>query len=289
MESLLDFFHETYRPLRLTGRSESNAEQHRIQIRHFARFLGRMPRLDDLSDENVTRFLGWLLDKGRAPATVNKARSHLVALWRLAAEKRVVAQFPAVRVIDEPERIPEAWTIAQLKRLFRACLATPGEIRGVPASLWWEAFHRVIFDSGERTGATLSIEWAWIDLETRWLVIPASARKGRKKPMAYSLRPQTIASLQDIVRPQRQFVFEWPWTLCTFYNHYNRLLERAGLPNRRIDKPQKVRRSHASHLEARGGNATESLGHTSRRITVKNYIDPRIAKRDSHADRLPDV
>jgi hypothetical protein len=52
---------------------------------------------------------------------------------------------------------------------------------------------------------------------------------------------------------------------------------------------QKVRRTFASHIEAAGGNATQALSHTSRRVTEKSYIDPRIAIEPSHNERLFDL
>jgi hypothetical protein len=48
------------------------------------------------------------------------------------------------------------------------------------------------------------------------------------------------------------------------------------LPTDRSCKPQKMRRSHASHLKAAGGDATASLMHESDSTTRKSYLDPSI-------------
>lgn len=74
------FFESFYIPTRLVGRSKSNISQYEIQFRHFQRFLCHEPLLSDLTDETVSRFMGWFLDSGRAPATVNKARRHSMPL-----------------------------------------------------------------------------------------------------------------------------------------------------------------------------------------------------------------
>lgn len=287
MTKLHEFFRDVYQPLKLTGRSEKNKRQYEIQFRHLSRYLGREATLGDLTDETISRFLAWLYDGGRAAPTVNKARAHLLALWRLAAQKRYVAEFPAVRALDEPERIPQAWTIDQLRRLLAACRATPGEFCGVPASLWWLAFHRVMWVTGERTGATLGLRWDWLDMTTGWLLVPADARKGRRKAMAYQLPEETLAVLRLIEKPRRALIFPFPLSLGTFYIRYGKLLKRAGLPQRRIDKPQKMRRSFASHYEAAGGNATDALGHSFRRTTTESYLDPTICRKDRPADKLP--
>lgn len=50
-----------------------------------------------------------------------------------------------------------------------------------------------------------------------------------------------------------------------------------------------LRKSHASYLEAAGGDATESLGHSNRRLTQTVYLDASICGDKQWADLLPDV
>ena len=65
-------------------------------------------------------------------------------------------------------------------------------------------------------------------------------------------------------------MFCWKSDQVTFYNHYKKLLELAGLPYvPHKSGLQKVRRTFASHNEAAGGNSTQALSHTSRRVTEK--------------------
>ena len=64
------------------------------------------------------------------------------------------------------------------------------------------------------------------------------------------------------------------------FRRLGEIMERAGLPNSRLYKFHSIRKSVASYYEAAGGNATELLGHSSRRIT-KAYIDPRICCKPS--------
>ena len=54
-------------------------------------------------------------------------------------------------------------------------------------------------------------------------------------------------------------------------------MQRAGLPDTREYKFHAIRKSTASHYEAAGGNATELLGHSSRKVT-QGYLDPRIVR-----------
>jgi integrase len=87
----------------------------------------------------------------------------------------------------------------------------------------------------------------------------------------------------------RRLLFPWPYSPSTLYNHYSRLLRRAGLPDDRKSKPQRMRRSFASHLEAAGGNATAALKHSSRKVTERAYLDPRIVGGQNHARLLPRI
>lgn len=286
---LTDFLDHVFARQRLAGKSGSTKRQYRMQLGHFARFLAKPPTLEDLTDDNLSCFLAWIVDNGRSPATANKARNHLLSLWRFAARKRHVEQWPEVPALIEPERIPLAWSLDQLSSLYRACAAETGTIAGIPAGAWWTALHRVWFDSGERCGAALLITWNNLDLDGQWLVVPAEVRKGKRKELLYRLKPATVASLRAIRLPERKLVFPWPWCVATFYNRYGKLLARAGLPTDRRSKPQRMRRSFASHLEANGGNATEALSHSSRNVTRRSYLDPRICSKQHPSDLLPDV
>ena len=50
-----------------------------------------------------------------------------------------------------------------------------------------------------------------------------------------------------------------------------------------------MRRSFASHLEAAGGNATDALQHSSRRVTKESYLDERIVKSEAPNRLLFDI
>jgi integrase len=68
--------------------------------------------------------------------------------------------------------------------------------------------------------------------------------------------------------------------------HYNEILKRAKFEPTAKNKTHKMRRSVASHLQARGVDATAALGHSSSDVTRKNYLDPRILAPRGPADVL---
>ena len=286
--SLAELFAAHYRPRRLLGRSPTTSLQYGIQIRHLARHLGHEPTLDDLDDETVAAFLERFAE-GRTPATVNKARSHLLALWRFAHGRGLVAIGPDIDRLPEPERTPQAWSVDDLRRLFDAAAKMPGELQGVPAGLWWVALLRVMWSTGERRSALLAAQWSWLDRASGVLLVPSQTRKGGRKAMSYRLDPPALEALDAIRRPPREIIWPWPFCRETYWLHWSRLLRLAGLPDGRKRKSHSLRVSHASHLERAGGDATRDMRHASRAVTERSYLDPRITGASGAADLLPRV
>jgi integrase len=270
---LLDFYTEIYRPLRLLNRSPRTDQLFRYTIRLFSTTLDRPATLADLTDIQVARHLQLLLAAGRKPAGVNKERRQLVALWNLAAKKRLVDQFPVLPTVHEPEQLPKAWTTEEMWRLRMSCNMQPGEYLGIPARLWWLALHHVLFATGERIAAVMQLKWA--DITGDVVVFPAEYRKGSKRASVATLTTQAVAALEQIRKPKRQLVFPWPYQPSYLYHVYKAILLRAELETDSRSMFHRMRRSHATHLKAAGGDPTASLGHQSAATTAR-YIDRRL-------------
>jgi len=119
-----------------------------------------------------------------------------------------------------------------------------------------------------------------------WLVIPAEVRKGQAEDRTYRLSAESTGWLETIRRPKRDLIWPWPFAESYLWIAYKRLRKRAGLPSDRRSSFHRMRRSVASHFEAAGGNATELLGHSDRRLTQRSYLDPRFCKAPQAVDRL---
>jgi integrase len=282
---LSDFFETIYSPLRLLNRSPRTKTLFRYSIRLFGQTLGRPAELSDLSDLTVARHLERLIEERRAPAGVNKERRQLVALWNLAARKRLVDEFPSISTVREPERLPEAWSMEELWRLRIACNMEPGTIAGVPAGRWWSALHLVLYSTGERVSAVLDTRWS--DVSGASVVFPAESRKGKRKPLLATLSPEAVEALERIRLPERELVFPWTMSKTYLYARYRKILLRAELDDSRRSKFHRLRRSHATHLKAAGGDPTMSLGHSSAATTVR-YLDPRFLP-SRVSDLLPPI
>lgn len=270
--TLLEFFNDVYCPLRLINKSPKTRRLYRYSIRLFGITLGREPSLDDLDDLIVARHLERLIADGRAPGGVNKERDQLVAIWNLAAKKKLVAEFPSVRRVHQPYRIPWAWTQEEMWRLRISCNMQRGTYAGIPAKTWWTALHVLLFATGERITAMLSVTWS--DLSGNVLVFPAEIRKGAKRPGVCTLPAEAMQWLQEIQSPSRELIFPWPYSQSQLYKSYKQILARAELDTSSRSKFHRMRRSHATHLKVAGGDPTISLGHANPTTTTA-YLDPR--------------
>ena len=276
---LVDYFARVFAPLRLLGKAAQTSVLHRLTIARLGEYLERPARLDDLCDEVLCGFLAHRLAQGRAGHTVDKERSKLLAIANYAARKRHIPEFVDLPTLAPAEIVPRCWGRAELDKLLAASLSATGTIGACPASLWWSALNLLFLYTGERTSAALGIKWEWITADG-WLSVPAAVRKGGKQSASYFL-PSLVLQALEALRPYTgggALVFAVPWLRGhksgAFYLRYTKLLKRAGLPSGRRFKPQALRRTFATLLEAAGGDATAALGHSSRRVTVASYLDP---------------
>lgn len=275
MKTRLDhFFHSEYMPLKLRGRRPRTIALYETTLRTFGKFLGRAPIVADLNDDCVTKFLMWFRLRGRTPQSVNKEHANLTAIWRFACRRHKLTDWPTVPREPEPEREPRAWLEHEIRQLFEAVQQERAMIGKVKARDWWRALLLLLWDSGERIGAAMAIRWQDVDLVNGWLHVPAEVRKGGSRDRVYKLSPETVAAMRAI-KKSPGLCFPWPYCKTYLWTRMGIICERAGLPSTGRDKFHRVRRTVASYYEAAGGNATELLGHSSRKVT-KAYLDKRI-------------
>ena len=269
---LIDFFRSVYRPRRLLGRSARTVELYEYSVRCYGESLGRDATLADLTDDAVARHLSRLIDAGYSPYSVKKERSQLVAMWNMAARKRLVPDFPDISPVPTPEIVPEAWTREELLLLRMSCQVEVKTYHGVKSRDWWLAIHLLLYATGERITAALLSKWS--DLSGDVIVFPAENRKGSKRASVCRLPQYVLDSLEAIRNPPRELIFPFPFSAGYIYKLYHSILERADLATDHRSKFHRMRRTHATHLKIAGGDPTASLGHTNPATTAR-YIDPR--------------
>jgi len=279
--SLENIFQNHYLPERPEISSPQTVKQYGRCLRTFTEFLGHTATLRDLTDKSLGQFLRHRIGAGVNARTANGEAKQLKALWNWAAKKRLVEQFPTIGKLPEPELTPQGWSRSQLQKIIDTSRELRDEGSVTIDGEYWLAFHLVIWNTGERTGAMLSLTWSMLDAKTGHLTVPAEVRKGGRKAGRYLLKPDTLEALKAIAsrrRPDEDRIFYIPRVHQRFYLLYKRLILAAGLPWVRYKTgPQKMRRSFASHIAAAGGDATAALRHSTRRTTEESYLDPAIA------------
>lgn len=279
-KKLLDIWEQRYRPLQLQSATDNGIRLWKIMFRMFDRFLQREGTIADLNDDTVSKFCTWRKNKGAAPATVNRDLMSILALWRWCHRMGMVSDWPTVKKYPEPIRTPIAWTEDQFNTLLKAAALAQGDMRGGQIRFcdFWTALLLMAFDTGERIGALLSVEWQDVDLDQRFVRFRAETRKGRRRDHLLEFSAETAAAIEKIrPRLKKGTVFPWPYSINYIWLCYGELLQSAGLPSDRSRKFHCVRKTTASYVEAAGGDATKTLGHASR-ATTERYIDQRIAR-----------
>jgi integrase/recombinase XerD len=283
-----DILRERYAPLRRL--SPRTLDLYAITLRHFDRWLATVEdrgpgpaRVDDLTDLVVARFVA-AREVERCAVTAKKDRTQLLALWRYCARKRLVDQFPELPPMRVPERIPRAYTAADLDRLLEYFAGIDGQVADVSASSWWSSLVRVLFETGGRITETLSAEWTDLDLDARTILLRAENRKARTRDIVREISTETAATLSA---RRRQTGRVWPWGMTDKYLWavFKRHCGRAGVTYRRGFHA--IRKASCSYTAAAGGDATALADHADAATTRRHYLDPAIVKVESNLARLP--
>jgi integrase len=285
--NLSSFFESTYRPLRLRGRSESTLRLYGCVIRQFGKWLERPAAVTDVGDELLLAAFLEHRSLRHSPWTVEKERSQLLALARLAFERRLLERMPSCPPTPLPHRTPTSWNADELMRLYIAATKSAGFIGGVSAGTWWLAVISLAYESGERIGALLRCQQS--DLKGDTLTVPASARKGRRSDRVITLSAETVAILKRARAAGRPELLWWPLNRAYLWLRLKDILARAGLSGRRVGFHQ-LRRTGASFFAAAGGSAADYLGHghgSGEKVAAAWYVDPRLQKKQPAWSLLP--
>ena len=256
-------------------------------IKKFHRFIEREPMLSDLNDESVGSFLRSLIDAGQSNATANKERANLLAMWRHARAMGVVVVGPTVQKLAVAQKVPTALTVKELERLQSAFGTLQGETAGIPNSDFMRAFFAVQFATAERAGAVVELRFG--DINGNVIAFQADTRKGGRRALIKQVPEWVLADITKIKEPRRDQIFPIRETNRTKIQLlYKRLFERAGVERPKGKSSHLLRSTHATMVWLAGGNATKSLGHSSREVTRRHYLDPRF-KPDTSCEHLPSL
>lgn len=285
--SLVRFFDDVYRPVRLGRSPKHTIEDYRRSVREFATFLGRDSSLDDLTEMAVEDFMASL--PHLAPETINGHRRNLLAIWRMAWRRRQLAEPPReVMKLVEPKHARQAWTVEEVGRIIAASRRERGSAFGIPLREWWPALLYLLYDTGLRIGAAMQLPRGSFQADG-WLIVPHSIQK-HKADQPLKLSQETISAVSIVLAKSRESNWLLPhvYETKTLQNHLRRILERAGLPAGRLDLFHKLRRTSATLVaDALGEEAARKhLGHSALWVT-RRYLDYQKIRVEQPIDHIP--
>ena len=227
------------------------------------------------------------------PKTMRREQGSILTLWRFAyVEGWHLADPDRLRIplIRVPRKIATAWHLSELERWLAACDQIKGAMRGMSISkaAWWRSYILFLYDTAARPSAALQVTTTDVDLKHGCVLLRAEASKTGMDTISH-LSDQTIKAMQIHFEPLRPMAFPWPYTPRRIWYVYKAISRKAGLPTDRYHSLGCMRRTAASQAAAHGSVdlAQRMLGHTSPETTLRYYIDPRIATRQTAMDVLP--
>ena len=287
--TLREFFKTTYRPLRLRGRSPKTSTLYEATFRAFDRWLvaegiADECRIDHLDELVLARYLEHRAST-RSPYTAERERSALMAIARLAWERRVpgLERMPSCPPGRLPDRVPTAWTAEEMQRLFAEAGRARRYVGSIHASEWFPAAIQLAFETGERIGALMATPVRSYQRPT--LLVDAEVRKGGRRGRVYQLSESLCDRLDRLQAHGYEMVLPWPGNKSAVYRRLKLIMKRAGLAGKRMAWHQ-IRRTAISQIAAAGGDPVAFAGHSSPAVTKRWYLDPRMAEQGPRPHEL---
>jgi integrase len=236
-------------------------------------FVGGPVPVASLCREMVNHWLKWLAECELAPSTVKNRRTHLLALWRGAAEAGLIEKPTRIRRVTVPFQAPVAWTADEARRILSAAQKMPGRygmIYGLPRAAVWEMLVRLAWNTGLRQGDVFRLRYDGVASDG--LIAPTQNKTGRWLPCR--LTSSTMECIDRWKSPVRERIVPWSYTTEHFRHEFAGVVATAGLSG----SFKRIRKSAASNVERRfPGCGSTFLGHArGSNIGPLHYFDPRI-------------
>jgi integrase len=253
------------------GLSEPSAQQLRFVLNSFGKSLGRRPRLSDLVDEKVNAWVVQMQENGLAPETVRGHRIALVGIWREAVYAELVDRPPGrIRKVRIPQRLPTAWSQADLMRLLEAAGKTPGRFlfSGVRKAPFWRAWILVGYYSGLRRDDLLRLRFD--DLRPDGKLFLVQHKTGTV--VRCHLPPDAMEAIRATVPPKRRRLFGDGLSSDRISKEFRVIIKAAKLKG----STKRLRATGATWCEVETpGSAMAFLGHRTPGLAYRHYVDPR--------------
>ena len=275
----LEELFERYADLRNLDRK--SVVLYKMLLTRLRAFLGHEPTVADLDDLVISRYLRdrathSYLGKTIRPASVQKDKVMLQAVWNLAARKRWVAEFPELPRIKVPKSIPtgRAYTVEDVAALVRRARHRTGTTGGQPSAWWWSTLIWMAYCTGERATAILSLRWGELDTQRRRVLFLGATRKGQTRDIERDFTADLAKILDSRRKADEEIVWNWDRQRGSLWTSLKLLCRLAGVRYRGFHGFRRTRASYAALAGGRGA-ATAVLDHSDPKLQER-YVDPTI-------------
>ncbi len=293
--TLSSFYYEYYRPMRLGEASLHTLADHDVILRRW-RLITTDPPLKDITVQILAGFRDVSLNlRGQKPykkASPNSVRSKMRFIQYVLDRAGPVGPYrrDAVGILDHVPWVkppqpritqPRIVSPEHLEATYKVlCLAEKPHLPGIKPGAWWRALVVFVYFTGVRRGTLFKLRTNQIDRDAHVVNIPADSIKGNR-PLSIPLVDVVLEHLRAI-RTDRELIFPWPYNRNTFYEHFHRLQNEAGVPKKEQFGLHALRKTLATNLTEFGSVdvARFMLGHAAADVTERHYIrtDGIIAK-----------
>jgi len=268
MMTLTDFLDNFYFPFR-PATSPRTIKLYRHSVRKFGQFCGRSPTLADLTNQNVGKYLAALLASGLRPATVEKERCQILAIWRDARMEGLVDRGPRIQKVKVPDPVPRSLRECELRQLWLTFDRLQGKTGGNENRHVARAVATIQLNTAARINAVAQLRWS--DIRGQTITFRAETRKGGTRNKVSEVPIHAIEYLAPLHR-ESPLIFPGCHGTTKLHTLFRRAFDRSGIKTR--GKTSHLFRStKATEVKAGGGDATAALDHDSPATTNKSYID----------------
>jgi len=259
------------------------------------------PPLEKITNETLQKYRDFLmrcrgLEPGSklTPRSVRNALQYVLQVLRKAGPQGyrnddaagLLPRVPWVKMPRQQIKPPKIVSPEELSVVYQAAdMMVMPQIAGVETGAWWRALLVVAYNTGLRRRTLFELEWRHLDAQTGRLHLPPERLKSRRGQLVY-LNGPAMRHLESI-RTDRDFIFEWPYTLDHFHEVFHRLQYDAGLPRAAHFGLHNIRKTTATALWQIAPQAAQlALGHAMDDVTRRHYVQGE-AIVSAALDKLP--
>lgn len=182
--------------------------------------------------------------KRAVPYLANRAVDYMAMIYSWAVRRGTLRYTPFLGFEKPFAEAPRTRTLSndELRRLFKGLRKAPKQI----AAVWL-----MLLYTGNRLRETLKMEWAWIDFEKKYLVLPATVTKNKRAHLV-PLVPEACALLEMVkaLGPESPYVFPGPKDrpLNWVQKATAKILEEAAIEDARHHDTRRVVQTNLAEL-----------------------------------------